>query len=74
MAIFNATDLQAFLGKTVRFDQVFQGKQSEHQGQVIAVISVIPGSAMEPALMVDEGNGRREYFHLGDITIRHVQP
>lgn len=73
MAVFNATDLQAFLGKTVMVDQVFQGMRSQHQGRVIAVVSVMPGSVVEPALLIDEGEGRREYFHLGDITIRSVQ-
>lgn len=73
MANINATDLQAFLGKTVTLDQVFDGKHSEHQGRVIAVVCVAPGSPMEPALMIDQGEGRREYFHLGDITIRTVQ-
>lgn len=73
MAISDVTDLQSFLGKTISLRLAWEGRFSEHQGRVIAVVSVLPGSPMEPALMLDEGEGRREYFHLGDITISNVQ-
>lgn len=72
MAISNVTELQSFLGKTISLSYRWEGHYSEHRGRVIAVVCVVPGASMAPALMLDEGEGKCEYFDLAEITIKAV--
>lgn len=72
MAISNATDVQALLGKSVTLTHLEDGRSSIHRGTVIAVIAVQPGSRATPSLMLDEGPSRCDYFDLEDITITAV--
>jgi len=72
MAISNATDVQALLGKSVTLTYCDRGAVSEHRGTVIAVIAVHPGSRATASLMLDEGSSHCDYFDLEDIQITAV--
>lgn len=71
MAIGNF-DASTLLGKQVILSHRFGDRSSIHQGQVIAVVSAVPGSRASPSLMLDEGRAGCDYFDLEDITLQGV--
>lgn len=71
MAIANL-DASALLGKHVILTHREDGFDFEHQGEVIAVISVLPGSRATPSIMLDEGPSKCDYFDLEEITIQAI--
>lgn len=71
MAIGNF-DASTLLGKQVILSHRFGDRSSIHQGQVIAVLSVLTGSRASPCLMLDEGRDDCDYFDFEDITLQVV--
>lgn len=71
MAIANS-EASSLLGKHVILTCRQDGFDFEHQGEVIAVISVRPGSRATASLMLDEGPSRCDYFDLDEVTIQAI--
>lgn len=71
MAIANL-EASGLLGKQVVLTNSSEGVVSKHQGKVIAVIAVLPGSRATASLMLEEGGRSCDYFDLEEITINAI--
>jgi short-subunit dehydrogenase len=71
MAIANL-EASKLLGKQVVLTNLSEGVRSEHQGKVIAVIEVVPGTRATASLMLEEGGRSCDYFDLEEITINAI--
>ena len=71
MAIANL-EASRLLGKQVILVNHCEGICSNHQGRVIAVIEVVPGTRATASLMLDEGGRSCDYFDLDEVTIQRV--
>lgn len=73
MASTNAIEVSALLGKFVVLSESVAGFQLERRGRVTAVLKALPGCRHEEAILLEEEGREADFYHLGDITLHHIE-
>lgn len=65
--------LSDLLGKNITLSEDFYGVQVEHSGQVIGIISALPGSRCSEEFLLDQDDGDCRYYSPSEVTFLHIE-
>lgn len=72
MATQDVIALHELLGKTLVLTEHALGFDFERRGQVIGIVTTLPGSRSEPAFLLDQDDGDCVYYSPNDVTISFI--
>lgn len=73
MATQQATALPQLLGRTVTLLEDLCGVQVERRGQVIGIITALPGSRCGEEFLLDQDDGDCQFYSPEEVTILAVE-
>ncbi|EPL9473576.1 hypothetical protein MWT09_006281 [Pseudomonas aeruginosa] len=73
MATQQATALPRLLGRTITLLEDLGGVQIERRGQVIGIVTALPGSRCGEEFLLDEDDGDCRFYDPAEVIITSIE-
>lgn len=72
MATQQAIALPELLGKTITLLEDLYGVRIERRGQVIGIVTALPGSRCQDEFLLDQDDGDCQFYAPAEVTITRI--